>query len=142
MLASIRPSPKAALADQQLYVMPALSSPFRRSIRSSIVLVGTMSGFGYLLSIVRDSILARYYGRSPVLDLYFVALSPSQFVGLEAASLAYLAFLPEFSRAISGSAQDEYHHLLRRRIALAVKAGGIAGAALAVIGVFFTSMLA
>jgi putative peptidoglycan lipid II flippase len=114
--------------------------PFRRRILSSIAFVGILSCIGYVLSVVRDSVLARYYGGSSALDLYFVALSPSLFVGMEAASLAYLAFLPEFSLAAGG--QHEYRAVLRSRIALVARVGGLASLGIAAIGVVFAPLLA
>jgi putative peptidoglycan lipid II flippase len=119
-----------------------LRRTIRRGIHASIALVGTLSALGYILSILRDSVLARYYGHSSSLDVYFVALLPSQFVGTEAASLAYLVFLPEFSRAIEAGDEDEHHHLLRARLSFVIKGAGLAAAAFAAIGLLFTPVLA
>ena len=88
---------------------------FRRGIHGSIVLVGGLTASAYLLSIIRDALFATYYGGSAALDVYFVALSPSQFVGMESASLTYLAFLPEFSRAV-GADPASYGNLVRERL--------------------------
>jgi putative peptidoglycan lipid II flippase len=101
-----------------------------------------LSAMGYALSIVRDAVLATYYGRSPALDLYFVALSPLQFVGMEAASLAYLGFLPEFVRAGKTGEGGEYKHLLRRRLVVTLRASLAAAVLMAVMGMLSTPVLA
>src|SRR5207253_10818439 len=71
---------------------------------------------------LRDAVLASYYGGSPALDVYFIALSPAQFIGMEGASLVYLAFLPEFARALQAQDVSEYGYLLRARLTFAAKA--------------------
>ena len=87
----------------------------------SIGTIGLLTGVAYLASIVRDAVLAAYYGGSAPLDIYFIALAPSQFLGMEIASLAYLAFLPEFSRSLGNDDYGAVTRLLRERFALAFK---------------------
>ena len=101
-----------------------------------------MAAVGYALSIVRDALLATFYGGSRALDIYFIALSPAQFVGTEAASLAYLAFSPEFAGAASGSDDTTYRHLFRERLAVATSAGVVVAVLFSVLGAMFTGLLA
>ncbi len=70
---------------------------------------------------MRDAILAAFYGGSAALDIYFIALAPSQFVATEVATLVYLSFLPEFSRAIAAISGANPSELLRKRLSLVVK---------------------
>src|SRR5437016_2946441 len=93
----------------------------RRSILASIGTVGLLTGIAYTASIVRDAILAAFYGGSAALDIYFIGLAPSQFLGTEIASLVYLAFLPEFSRAFGNGDKTGTSQLLRERAALVTK---------------------
>jgi len=106
------------------------------------VVVGSLTALGYLLSTLRDALLASYYGGSPALDVYFIALSPAQFIGMEAASLAYLAFLPEFASAIQATGPAHYAHLFRERLALASKVALGVAVLLAVLGTVSTNWLA
>lgn len=86
--------------------------------------------------------LARYYGGSSALDVYFIALSPAQFIGMEAASLAYLAFLPEFSRSLRAANHAAYKQLLYARLAFAAKVAFAGAILLAVVGVAFPQWFA
>jgi putative peptidoglycan lipid II flippase len=104
--------------------------------------VGSLAAFGYLLSILRDAMLATYYGGSPALDVYFIALSPAQFIGMEGASLLYLAFLPEFSRSLRAADATAYGWLFRARLGFAVKAALAVAILLAAAGVLFPQWLA
>ncbi|HUL03238.1 MAG TPA: hypothetical protein VLV16_08445, partial [Gemmatimonadales bacterium] len=110
-------------------------------VRRSIIFVGLLAVLGYLVSALRDAVLAAFYGGSPALDVYFIALSPAQFLGMEGASLAYLAFLPEFARA-GGDAQGLHGHLLRARLGFAVKVGCGAALLLTAAGVLSPQWLA
>ena len=106
------------------------------------MVVGALAASGYLLSVVRDAMLATYYGGSSALDVYFIALSPAQFIGMEAASLAYLAFLPEFSRSrLAGGAAGD-GRLFRARLAFAAKASLGGAILLAAAGAAFPQLLA
>src|SRR2546425_2491086 len=98
-----------------------MSSYPPRSILASIGTVGLLTGIAYTASILRDAILAALYGGSAALDIYFVALAPSQFLGMEVASLGYLAFLPEFSKSFGNGNEFRSIHLLRERAALVIK---------------------
>src|SRR6266550_4300648 len=111
-------------------------------VHRSLVLVGSLAAFGYLVSTVRDALLATYYGGSPALDVYFIALSPAQFIGGEAASLAYFAFLPEFARAVGTGDAAAYGRLFRARLAFASKAALGVALLLAAGGAVFARWLA
>src|SRR2546428_9355283 len=54
----------------------------RRPPRSTLFPYTTLfrSGVAYLASLVRDAVLAAYYGGSAALDIYFIALAPSQII--------------------------------------------------------------
>ena len=106
------------------------------------MVVGSLTALGYLLSTLRDALLASYYGGSPALDVYFIALSPVQFIGMEGASLVYLAFLPEFTRALRADDASAYGRLFRARLKLTGKAAFGAAAIMASVGVGFTQWLA
>src|SRR5437762_3335292 len=93
----------------------------RRPILSSIGTVGLLTGVAYATSIIRDAVLAALYGGSRALDIYFLALAPSQFLGLELASLAYLTFLPEFSRSLREGDSLSVSQLFYQRVTLALK---------------------
>jgi putative peptidoglycan lipid II flippase len=110
------------------------------SVFKSIGMVGGLAALGYLASMLRDALLAAYYGGSAALDVYFVALSPAQFLGTEAATLAYLAFLPEFTLLASHTA--DYRGLLRARLAFAGTYGLGAALMLGMAGAVFTPWLA
>jgi len=107
-----------------------------------MLVVGVLAASGYLLSILRDALLATYYGGSSALDVYFIALSPAQFIGMEGASLVYLAFLPEFSRALRSPDAGAYSHLFRARLAFAVKAALAVAILLAAVGAMVPQVLA
>jgi len=92
-----------------------------RPILTSIGAVGLLTGLAYGTSVFRDIVFAGLYGGSQLLDVYFTALGPSQFLGLELASLAYLAFLPEFSRALKTDGSVVTKRLLNERILLALQ---------------------
>jgi putative peptidoglycan lipid II flippase len=115
-----------------------LSTP--RTTLTSIGTVGLLTGVAYLASIVRDTVLAAHYGGSPALDIYFIALSPSQFLGIEIASLLYLAFLPEFSRALALVDNPSISQLLHDRVAFAIK-GTIAVAILLMLAALLLAPL-
>lgn len=116
--------------------------PGRRATLTSIGTVGLLTGVAYLTSIARDAILAAYYGGSTALDVYFIALSPSQFLGMEIASLSYLAFLPEFSRSIGAGATSRLSGLFHERAALALKGSVGVAILLMLTGVVLTPLLA
>jgi peptidoglycan biosynthesis protein MviN/MurJ (putative lipid II flippase) len=80
-----------------------------------------LTGLAYVASLLRDAILAALYGGSAALDIYFIALAPSQFVATEVATLVYLSFLPQFSRAIADISGVNPRELLRDRISLVAK---------------------
>jgi putative peptidoglycan lipid II flippase len=103
--------------------------------------VGLLAALGYLISAVRDAVLAAFYGGSPALDVYFIGLAPAQFIGMEGASLVYLAFLPEFARA-KGKEDGWHDHLLRARLRFAVKAGCGIALILVAVGVLVPQWLA
>ena len=105
-------------------------------------MVGALAASGYVLSILRDAILATYYGGSAALDVYFIALSPAQFIGMEGASLVYLAFLPEFSRSLRTGDAAAYDTLFRARLAFAAKAALTVAILLAALGAAFPRWIA
>jgi putative peptidoglycan lipid II flippase len=111
-------------------------------IHRSILVVGALAASGYLLSILRDAMLASYYGGSPALDVYFIALSPAQFIGMEGASLVYLAFLPEFARSLRTADVSAYGQLFRARLAFAARAALAVAIFLAAAGALFAQWLA
>ena len=113
-----------------------------KRIHRSIRVVGFLAASGYLLSVLRDAMLAKYYGGSSALDVYFIALSPAQFIGMEGASLMYLAFLPEFARSLRARDYSAYGHVLRVRLVFAAKAALIVAMLLAATGVIFPQWLA
>ena len=112
----------------------------KSGIRTALLRVSGLTGLIYILSVVRDVLLANYYGGSAALDILFLATAPSQFLGLEIATLIYLAFLPEFVGAIHQGVGLEA--LLRRRVGLAAGVGAAVAVLLATIGVFFTRLVA
>jgi putative peptidoglycan lipid II flippase len=111
-------------------------------IHRSILMVGCLAASGYLLSILRDALLATYYGGSFALDVYFIALSPAQYIGMEGASLVYLAFLPEFTRSRRASNPSGHAHVLRARLTSTAKAALGAAILLAAICATFPQWLA
>ena len=114
----------------------------RRTTLVSIGTVGLLTGLAYLTSIARDAILAAYYGGSAALDIYFIALSPSQFLGMEIASLSYLAFLPEFSRFIGVGDKSRLSRLLHERVAFTIKGSLGVAVLLTITGVLLTPVIA
>src|SRR5436309_2819181 len=113
-----------------------------RRILRAIGTVGLLTGVAYTASIVRDAVLAALYGRSSALDIYFIALAPSQFLGMEIASLAYLAFLPEFSHSLATGAAKGAGELLRERFALTVKGTLSVAILVTIAGSLFARVLA
>ena len=113
-----------------------------RDVGASLLRVGALTSFAYLIGIGRDAVLATFYGGSTALDIYFVALAPSQFVGMEAASLTYLALLPEFSKAFRGAGGRSGTYMLRERLLFIGKATLGLAFLFAVLGVLIAPVLA
>lgn len=113
----------------------------RAGLRAALIRTSGLTAVVYLLSVGRDVLLAKYYGGSPALDILFIATAPSQFLGLEIATLAYLALLPQFVAAAHAGASD-IGGLLRRRVTFAAGMGLLVGVVLAVVGVLLPGLFA
>lgn len=114
-------------------VPPGMRVFSRAGVRAALIRTSGLTALMYLLSVGRDVLLAGYYGGSPALDILFIATAPSQFLGLEIATLTYLALLPEFVGAAHRGGTD-IGGLLRRRVTFAGLIGLLVGGALAVAG--------
>jgi putative peptidoglycan lipid II flippase len=113
----------------------------KHGLRTAVIRVAGLTGIVYVVSVVRDSLLATFYGGSAALDIYFLATGPAQTLGLEIASLIYLALLPEFVKSLHREGASFETQLPGRLVAAA--GVGLAGAAvLTFAGVAFTGLFA
>lgn len=105
------------------------------STGAALLRTGALTGAGFAISIVRDMTLAATYGGSPALDVFFVALGPTLYWGLESANLAYLGAMPALAA----------RHTLRLHPRMIVASLGIAvtgATALAALAIFTPTAIA